>query len=388
MPRTWGRLSAGLVAAVAALGVAACGSNDSSTTSTSSATTAGSAATSTTGGASGAVSAAKADFEKYTRPQSQPAVPALPSKPKSGLTLSIVTCGLPVCATTSKAQQASAQKLGWKVKYVTFDLTPEAYKAAIAQVVQDPPDLLAITALLPDSAIASQLAGLKKAGTQIIETVPAGADPKPEGPVKGVVASDPQFAQSGELMGSAVVADAGGPAKTVLVLDPALAGSLHAVTDGFSKVVTGAKGSVDQLKVSTAETGKAMPNQIVSYLQAHPDTHYVALSLADYAAGVPQALKSAGLSDKVKIISRAPQASTLADIKSGAQWASVGEENTAAGWRANDLLARLEAGVDPGDLRDAAGWHQIFTADNTTNTSAAPQATDFEDVFLKAWHLN
>jgi hypothetical protein len=293
-----------------------------------------------------------------------------------------------VCATTSKAQQASAEKLGWKVKYLTFDLTPESYKATIDQVVQDPPDLLAINALLPDSAIASQLAALQKAGTQIIETVPAGAEPKPEGPVEGVVASDPQFGQSGELMGSAVVADAGGPAKTVFVLDPALAGSLHAVTEGFTKVVTGAGGSVDQLKVNTAETGKAMPGQIVSYLQAHPDTKYLALALADYAAGVPQALKSAGLSDKVKIISRAPQASTMADIKSGAQWASVGEENTAAGWRANDLLARLAANVDPGDLRNAAGWHQIFIADNTKDTSTAPQATDFEAVFEKAWHLN
>jgi Periplasmic binding protein domain len=387
MPRTWGRLSAGLVAAVAALGLAACGSSDSSTTDTSS-TPASTTAASTTAGDSAAVAAAKALFAKYTQSQPQPAVPALPSKPKSGLTLAIVTCGLPVCATTSKAQQASAEKLGWKVKYVTFDLTPEAYKAAIGQVVQDPPDLVAINALLPDSAIAGQLTALQKAGTQIIETVPAASDPRPEGPVKGVVASTPQFAQTGELMGSAVVADAGGPAKTVLVLDPALAGSLGAVTESFSKIVTGAKGSVDQLKVSTAETGKAMPGQIVSYLQAHPDTKYVALTLADYAAGVPQALKSAGLSDKVKIISRAPQASTMADIKSGVQWASVGEENTAAGWRANDLLARLDANVDPGDLRDAAGWHQIFTADNTTDTSTAPQATDFEGVFEKAWHLN
>ncbi|RZU74950.1 hypothetical protein EV384_3450 [Micromonospora kangleipakensis] len=47
----------------------------------------------------------------------------------------------------------------------------------------------------------------------------------------------------------------------------------------------------------------------------------------------------------------------MADVESGAQWATVHEENSAGGYRAIDQLARIAAGVDLGDLRDAVGWH-------------------------------
>ena len=90
---------------------------------------------------------------------------------------------------------------------------------------------------------------------------------------------------------------------------------------------------------------------------------YLVFGFADLATGVPQALKAAGLADQVRIVSRAPQPTNLENIKAGTEFASVGEENAAAGYRAVDMLARKLAGGKPLD-NNPVGWHQIFTKKN------------------------
>ena len=63
---------------------------------------------------------------------------------------------------------------------------------------------------------------------------------------------------------------------------------------------------------------------IVSYLRAHPEVNYVALSYDGVGVGLPAALKAAGLADKVKIIGEAPTATNVSYVEAGTQGAQDG----------------------------------------------------------------
>jgi hypothetical protein len=334
-----------------------------------------------------AVSAAKAAFQKYVAVQPSIQIPALPGKPTTGKTITIVSCPLPICAEETDPAVAAAKLLGWKVTQLETQLTPEGYQSTLNQVAANPTNFVAITPVTPDATIATQLAALKKAGSKIVMMSPSGSDPTADGPVDAAVAGPPQFELSGQLMGDAVVANADGAANTLFVWDPSVANVFGPVKEGYTQVVTGAGGQVAVLDVSNSNIGTAIPGQVTSYVQAHPDVKYIAFSLSDEAAGVPQALKAAGLSQSVKIVSRAPSATTLADIKNGSEWASVGEETAAGGYRVIDQFARMADDIALGDLMNPAGWHQIFIQSNVTETTAVPETPGFPDVFLSAWHL-
>jgi ABC-type sugar transport system substrate-binding protein len=338
---------------------------------------------------SAAVKAAQDEVAKYSAPQPPIEIPELPSKPPSGKTFTMASCILPVCQTQVKAAQEATKLLGWKMTFLQEPYTPEGYKNVYKQIQQSPPDLLATQPILPDSFIKDELAWITEKKIPLVEVAPI--DP-PKPPVQAVVNGAPVMSQSGRLMGAIVVADAKGPAKSVFLWDPKSISWIPA-RDQFTKVVEGAGGSVDILKVSKTEIGKAVPNQVVSYLQAHPDVRYVALGLGDLGAGVPQALKAAGLSDKVKVLSRAPTSATLQEIANGEQFATVAEEIGSSGWRLVDQLVRVEMGVPlSGDLANPAGWHQIFTKANITkdtlSTEPAKLTPGVPDAFVKAWHVS
>ena len=338
-------------------------------------------ATQKTGGAAGAAGVA------HERPP-PPAAPQPASTPPPGKPITIIGCPIPLSSEVTGGAADAAKKLGWKVTSLQNDNTPQSFLTLLNQVVQSPPNMLAYIGLIPNSSATSQLAKLKSDGTKIVEIAPIGDKPSASGPIDATDIAELDEHQSGELMGDAVVADAKGPADTVFVWDPSFAVDWGPVKDGYSNVVTAAGGTVNILEVSNANIGKTIPSQIVSYIQAHPSVKYVALAVGDYAAGLSAAIQAAGLRGKVKITSRAANATNLADIKNGTEWTSIGEENAASGYRAVDQLARLEMGVPLGDRIEATGWHQIFTQSNVTQTTNAPEPPDFEQGYYKAWHVS
>ncbi|GII94469.1 sugar ABC transporter substrate-binding protein [Sinosporangium siamense] len=330
---------------------------------------------------------ARAAYAEYTKRQPAAPVPALPSPAPSGKRLVVITCSIPVCVTLSEGAEEAARKLGWTVTTLQSNSTPQGFVSVMDQVAADPPDALAYIAAVPDSSIRSQLAKLQAAGTKITSISPLGDALMPNGPVQAVVFGQKDAALTGTLMGQAVVAEANGPAKSVFVWDPSFVGSWGPIKDAYKKVLEGAGGSADILDVSNANIGKTVPSQIVSYLQANPDTEYVALAVVDYTAGLDAALRSAGLAGKVKILSRAADAASLKAIQAGTQWASIGLELAAAGYRAVDQLIRLMMDVPLGDRADAPGWQQIYIKSNVTQTSDKPEPPDYAQTYYAAWHV-
>jgi ribose transport system substrate-binding protein len=330
-----------------------------------------------------AVAASEASVEKYAAAQPPVEVPALSAPAKPGLKLAVLTCAFPVCQASTDPAVEAAKKLGWDVFDSTYDFTPDGYVAGWTAVLQQNPEAVIYVAGFPQDVAKDQLAEAQSRGIPLVAAsynAPSLADSGAEYAVAGA----PELAQSGSLMGDAIVADAGGPTDVLFVWDPTLTNTLTPVKNAMNDSVEKAGVKVQTLEVSLSGIGKEIPGQVTNYLQRNPDIKYIAMALSDLGAGVPQALAAVGLADKVKIISRAPQGADLEQIKSGDQWASVAEEVAASGYRAVDDVARLVNGEDVLDP-DPAGWHQIMTKDNITQTSGPEPTPGVPDAFYAAW---
>jgi hypothetical protein len=256
--------------------------------------------------------------------------------------------------------------------------------------MQGNPTAIIYSAIFPDANIASILAEVKSRGIPTVSISPytkdAAGSPTAIGPARVSVVGPTLYEADGKLMGDVIVADAGGPAQVLFVWDPNFSGIHGPVKTGLDTVVQGAGGSVSTLNISAANVGQSVPSQVVSYLQSHPSIKYLAFVVSDFEAGVVPALHAAGLADKVKIVSRAPEAANLVALKNGSELAQVADENIAGGWRCTDAMIRLLSGTPTEN--DVSGWHQIFVKDNVTETSQQPVTPGVPDSFVTAWKIS
>ncbi|MEZ5075909.1 MAG: hypothetical protein R2725_00525 [Solirubrobacterales bacterium] len=362
---------------VLAIALSACGGSSSSSTDSGAAETTAAGETAESG--SSAVEAAAAEVEEFAAVQPAAEVPPLPEQPAGGKSVGIVTCGFPSCQETTKAVEEAAEALGWSTKSYISEVTPESYASTWDSVLQDSPDAIVYTGLFPNENISKQLAEVED---KEIPAVAIAAWDGPGGALQAVYNGAPQLEQSGELMGAAVVAEGGAEGKSVLVWDPKTL--MGPVQEGYAKAIQGAGGSFDELEISALETGKAVPGQVVSYLQAHPDVEFAVFAISDFATGVPQAVKGAGLTG-VKIAGRVPHPANIKEIQGGGEWTQIAEETAGSGYRAIDAIARIEQDVS--FEKYPAGWHRIVNAGNADEPGVANQP-GVPDSFLEAWHVN
>ena len=107
-----------------------------------------------------------------------------------------------------------------------------------------------------------------------------------------------------------VIADSGGDAN-VLYVDipdfPILAAAADSTNDQFSSECPDCV--VNSLDLSVTDlTGGTVASQVVSTLQRDADVDYVFTSFGDLATGLPEAIEAAGMSDRVRIVTAAPNA--------------------------------------------------------------------------------
>lgn len=338
-----------------------------------------------------AIDVAQVEYAKYHRVQAPIAIPVLPSPPPTGKNLLITTCAVTVCKVVSDAAAVAANKLGWNVNTVILPLgagQAQGLTDMWNHVIANPPDLMAYEGTLPDSQVQPLIDQAAAKGVKIVDLAPKGTIISPTGPIYAEVNSPDVLALSGRLMGDSIVQDARRHRDHVVwITDPTRAFFVPAQT-ALTKVVTSAGGTVDTLGISLSDVGIGVPGKIVAYILAHPHLKYLAFALNDMTAGVPTALKAAGLANRVKIVSRAPSASAISDIQSGAQWKSVTEEVASAGWRSIDQLARLVEGVPmTADISNPVGWHMIIDKSNVGTNSTGPSVPGFPSSFLTAWHI-
>lgn len=363
--------------------IAACGSAGSSGGSS---TAGGSTTASSSSGAGDESGIVKADIGKlaqYENPKPSVTVAPLSKKPPAGKTMDIINCAVPVCALYTQAAEQAASALDWKTKVVTTQFTPESYTATWSTVVQDKPDVVFAAAILPSSIVQSQVDALHAAGAIILEY--AGNSPAGPGtPYLYSKANEAEQAQQGVVQGLIAVADAKGPPDVLFLAVP---GTPSAAPTGAAlrSTVVAAGGTYSQIDMNTADIGTTAPGEVVSYLQSHPQVKYVCLPWDDWVAGLPQALRSAGLGS-VKIIGTAADTTSEQDVAGDLIFRSVVHPTAQNAWWMIDAAVREMVGdpvgnpnppgpvavVDPADigaLGNVDGWPNI------------------NSLFLAAWHV-
>ncbi len=320
--------------------------------------------------------------EAAVRPTSIPIDTPIDKPIPTGKKITFVSCGVEACAIQGPILAEGAATLGWTVKQVATDGSPEKVQGAIDAAIRNGSDAVILNAADAD-AYAKQIADAKKAGVQFVTccSLAAAGD--------GLLYNTATAGQNGPIgdyLAAEVVSESGGKAHALYVNISAFE-ILEQVGETFEAAMGEycSSCSVDSIDIPLTSLGKDAPDRIVSYLRSHPQVNYVALSVTDaLGAGLPAALNAAGLGDKVTVVGQGGGSQNFADMEAGAIAALVPADLYSYDYLMLDALARHWAGVP---LIDAGPPYWLVKKDTAPDdTSAAfPVVEDYEAQWKKLW---
>lgn len=293
---------------------------------------------------------------------------------------------VPVVATNTQGLTDAAKALGVKFKSYDMGDTPDTQSQALNQAVKDNHDSYWISGGIPVASWQRQAEELKKRDVPVVsqgDTWPNTGKNLNYYSVEGV------GEKGGDLYDWIVAQENGKKFDTLVVAPPGNAlkvfsGVAPAILERQKERCPSCKAEVQELPLS--DIGTAAPGKIVSYLQAHPDVKWV-IALLDYGSGLPNALKAAGLSDRVKFVSMVGGPTNLQYIKDGTQEADLAYDAVGQGWVTVDALVRGMTGqsMEPDQKWQAST--QILTKDNidTDKNGFWTGVPDTPKKYLEMW---
>jgi ABC-type sugar transport system substrate-binding protein len=336
------------------------------------------------GSAAADVSAAEALTQQFsTRPseinQKKPIGKEIPT----GKKITFISCGVEACAVQGPILAEGAKTLGWSLKQVGTDGSPEKVQGAFQAAIRDGADAVIVNAADKDQ-LAKPLADAKKAGVEFVTCCSLAEQGKD---VLFNTGTPKQNAPIGEMLAAKVVADSGGKANAAYVNVSAFA-ILAAVNDSFEAKYKElcADCKSDTIDVPLGSLGKDAPDRIVSYLRSHPDVNYVVLSESgSLGPGLSGALRAAGLADKVKIVGQGGNEAVYQEVASGSWLAVVPSALYAYDYAMLDALARKFAGV-PVEETPPEFW--LMTKESVPSGLSGPAfpiVEDYKSQWAKLW---
>ena len=391
-----------LAVAFAVIALAACGSSKSSSAahSTSSAASAGTthsstpatttqasstptSATTTTTASSSAVAAAEANYARYRQLPASLNIPPVGKPIPSGKHVVFISCPVASCEIGYEGVQQAIKPIGWTAQKVDYGNTPETFISAWQQALNFHPNVIVCFASFPLTVVQSELAQAKQQGVIVLT---AGASGYPVGgasPVTANVNGPVTFNTLGHIYADVAIQAAGGPPKIALAIDPTIP-VWGPIIQGFKDGIQSAGGQFNQLTMKLGDIGNALPGEIVTYLQAHPGTQYLLLTLDAMITGLPQAMKAAGITN-VKLITGTTDTPDIPLLQDGTEFASVTVEQYQAMWRLIDCGIRKMVGVSTTFCQQPAGSFLIINKSNLALTKNIRAFPDANSQFLKAW---
>ncbi|MEU1933011.1 sugar ABC transporter substrate-binding protein [Streptomyces coeruleorubidus] len=346
------------------------------------------AADSTQAGAPGSpgLAAARAALAKYSeRPATisvtEPVGKAIPK----GKKIDFILCGVQSCKDLADFFTEAAKELGWQVKQIATQGTPESVQAAYEQAVRDKPDAV-VASGFPRAVYAKQLAQLKAAGIPVIQS---NADDVAGDGISLLKNGPKDVGVQGEMLASWVVSNSGAKADTVYFDLPAYT-ILKPVKDSFAaKYKEWCDGcALDNVDVPITSVGKDMPDRVVSYLRSHPKVTHVVFSLGLLNVGVPAALKTAGITGK-HIVVNVGDAQNYQYIQGGLTDGAMALNSHETAWIQADALARHFTGQPMAVDQKAALPNMLVTKDNLPSADGDfPIVEDYEKQFKALWGLS
>lgn len=352
-----------------------------------------SASNASSGGSSSKIAQAQAVVDKSLKnPTSIGIINKLTKVPPKGKFIVISESPQPVTHKKNQAFVEAAKLFGWRTKVLVQGTGPEDAGKTLTQAISLKPDMILISgASLP--SLKSQLAQAKAANIPVLaETV---TDPKIESVFDNTIDGPPQVENVAKLMANYVVAKSKGKAN-VAIFNLPVYGVLTTYTKTFTSTVkslcTACK--VTEVDQQISDLGTKTPASVVSTVQRDPSINWLIFTIGDLTIGVPEALRAAGLSDKVSIGGETPTQKNFAEMKAGAAEAWSGFSAPVLGYRDADMAARYfnNEPLDPGGDRLILPT-QIITKDNVgsivvDNTGYYVGVKDYQSQFKTLWGLS
>ncbi|MFF7047964.1 substrate-binding domain-containing protein [Streptomyces griseorubiginosus] len=332
------------------------------------------------------LTAARKAVAKYSAhpdriPVTQPVGRTIPA----GKTVDFILCGVQSCQDLANFFTAGANELGWHVRQIATQGTPESVQSAYEQALRDKPDAV-VSSGFPRAVYAKQLAQFKAAGIPVLQS---NADDV-VGDGVSLLKNGPQdVAVQGEMLASWVVADSNAQADTVYFDLPAYT-ILKPVKDTFAaKYKQWCAGcGLDTVDVPITAIGKDMPDRVVSYLRSHPKVTHVVFSLGLLNVGVPAALKTAGITGKHLAVN-VGDGQNYQYIQSGLSDAAMALNSHETSWLQVDALARHFTGQSMDVDQQAVLPNMLITKDNLPKTIGDfPIVEDYQAQFKALWGVS
>ena len=381
-PRTGGLVTAAIAVVAVSLTLAACGSSGNNNSAGSGGS--GSPATDAAGASVAANIKAAQNLvaQDEQRPTAIPITTPVGKPIPTGKTVDYISVGLPTTLVEASLTNG-AKLLGWKLKILETDGTPQQVLNAWAQILRQKPDGVVYAGF--DQSLAQ--ADLLKAQKENIAVVGCCADATATGGINYFIEPDSLQAQMvGPLLAQIAMAQAtANKPPDVLVANIPSYTVLTAIQSGFIheyKTLCPAC-NVGTLEMPATDIGQNAPTKIVGYLRSHPNVKLVAVTLDALATGLPAALQAAGLGD-IKFIGTIPNPGNLPYIASGAEVADIDFDNADVYLAQLDALARKFAGAPLIPPFKEPMW--ILTKSNLPSATAmVPEVTTTYQQFAKIW---
>jgi ribose transport system substrate-binding protein len=370
----------GILAVLAslALAVTACGS-DSGSGSEKSASGGGSQAT------------ANVPAPKTTAPTEIHVTEPLAAAPSKGKTFFFLQCELPICGKIAGSVKEGVAAAGWNYDSMVFKAADPG--GGLESAIQRHPDAIGITGI-PSAAVKSQLAAAAKAGIPVVTCSPGPEEPSPT--TYRMICSRTTY-QDGVNMGLWTIKDSGGKAKIVeasVSAFPILGTSIKGTEDTIKKYCPDCTHDVLDFTVDDIGGGQ-VGSKLVAYLQSHPDTTHVIFAFGDLSNGVPEALKAAGLSDKVTLLGNQGNEAQMKSVADGTGQAWNAFPTKYEAWEMVDAAIRLvDDGKLPADYQKQIDSLPSYIVDSPAAAKTlAPNKyewdgpKDYQEQFKKLWQI-
>lgn len=342
-----------LLVFVLALGLAACGGGSSSSSSSSTSEAESSeptggekenAAEEETGSeaSGGGVAEAKKIVAPYIgKPSPFPVTEKLKEVPK-GAEIDYVDCGTPICALFWQILEPAAQTMGVKLERVKAGSAANTVTAAFDTVIAKEPAAVIVGSVTMELWSKQ----LKELQDKEIPVVTTGISDAEEFGVESPQASNANSERSGKLMAAYVVAEMAGEESNVVFYETPELSFTTILGESFQEEFEHLcpECSVRIAQVGIEELGNTAPNTVVSDLQANPDTNVAVFGTAEIEAGLPTALKSAGI--EIETLGSSPGPAELQYLKEGKSTAVLGFDLPVLTWTLLDQAAREIAGQE------------------------------------------
>ena len=384
-----------LLVFVLALGLAACGGGSSSSSSSS---TSEAESSEPTGGetenateeeseseaSGGGVAAAKEVVAPYIgQPSPFPVTEKLKELPK-GDEIDYVDCGTPICALFWQILEPAAQTMGVKLERVKAGSAANTVTAAFDTVIAKEPAAVIVGSVTME-LWSKQLKELQDKEIPVITT---GISDAEEFGIEAPQASNANSELDGKLLAAYVVAEMAGEESNVVFYETPELSFTTILQEAFTAELESLcpDCAVRTAQVGIEELGNTAPNTVVSDLQANPETNVAVFGTAEVEAGLPTALKAAGI--EVETLGSSPGPAELQYLKEGKVTAMLGFDLPVLTWTLLDQAAREIAGQElTGPQAEGIGVAQFLKKEDVQYDVSKGWTgyPEFAEMFAELW---